>query len=107
MTIKTSLLISVLFISVSLLGQTQKSKFIISGQVKGFDHGAMLYLNDISGSEYKKIDSAFVVNNKFKFTGLLKGQYLKASLTSTDYEDRVTIWVEKGITSVKAEKGNF
>ena len=107
MTIKTALLLGTILISNSLWGQSQNSKFIISGQVQGFSNGTVIYLNDVSDGNYNKIDSALITDTKFSFRGYIRNKYLKASITSFDYDDRVTFWLEKGFTSFKSQKGNF
>lgn len=107
MTIKIYLVLVSIIISASLCGQTEKSKFTISGQVQGFSNGTFIYLNDVSDGYYKKLDSALIKDQKFVITGYLKTKYLKASITSFDNDDRATFWLENGFTSFKAEKGNF
>ncbi len=96
-----------MFIITSLCGQPPNSKFTIKGQVQGFENGSIIYLNDVTDGNYKKIDSAFVIDSKFSFVGQIKTKYLKSSITSADYNDRVTFWLEKGFTSFEAEIGNF
>jgi hypothetical protein len=108
MKIKSIFLIGTIFFSSFLLGgNTKGGKYTIEGHIVGFENGTMIFLNDISDGNYKKIDSTFVVKNKFSFQGSLKAKYLKVSITSTTYEDRVTFWIEGGITTFKGEKGNF
>jgi peroxiredoxin len=104
---KTFLLLPILLISTCLLGQIQNQKFTITGQLQGFSNGTIIYLNDVSDGNYKKIDSAFIKHNKFNFVGYIKTKYLKSSLTSSDYNDRVTFWLEKGLTTFEGEKGKF
>jgi peroxiredoxin len=107
MSIKATLFFVSLIISALLCGQTLTHKFIISGQVQGFESGTIIYLNDLSEGYYKIIDSTAISDKKFHFSGNLRGKYLKASLTSFDYDDRVTLWLEKGITSFVGKRGDF
>lgn len=107
MTLRKLLILPLVFISSCLIGQTKTSKFFIKGEVKGFLNGTIIYLNDLSDGNYKKIDSSIILDNKFNFSGNIKAKYLKFSLTSFDYDDRVTFWIEKGLTTFKGEKGNF
>jgi peroxiredoxin len=107
MTIKTSLFLGAIFITTSLLGQTQYSKFTIVGKVQGFSNGTKIYLNDLSDGSYKKIDSSIIANEKFSFNGQLKTKFLKSSISTGDYSDRVTLWLEKGLTTFSANKGKF
>jgi peroxiredoxin len=99
----------VLFVSIciSTLGFGQARPFTIKGNVQGFDNGTSIYLNDLSDGSYIKIDSSIIVNGKFTFNGQLKTPFLKSSISTIDYSDRVTLWLEKGITTFSANKGNF
>lgn len=107
MTIKTSLFLGAMFIATCLFGQTQNFKFTIVGQVQGFSNGTKIYLNDLSDGSYRKIDSSIIVNEKFTFNGQLKTKFLKSSISTADYSDRVTFWIEKGLTTFSADKGRF
>lgn len=107
MTIKTSLLSVIIFITNCLVGQTQNSKFSIVGKVKGYNNGSKIYLNDLTDGSYKKIDSSIIKNGNFKFIGELKTKFLKSSISNDDYSDRVTLWLEKGQTTFSGLKGNF
>lgn len=91
----------------SSFGQGKMTKFKIDGKVQGYSNGTILYLHDLSDGSYKKIDSAIITNNMFTFNGQLKTKYLKSAISTTDFADRVTFWVEKGLTSFIAEKGKF
>ena len=107
MTIKTSLFLGTIFITSFLFGQTQNSKYTIVGHVQGFSKGTKIYLNDLSDGSYKKIDSSQIINGKFTFSGQLKTKFLKSSISTGDYSDRVTLWLEKGLTTFSAYKGKF
>jgi thiol-disulfide isomerase/thioredoxin len=107
MKILTTLLLGTLFLSTHLWGQAKKTNFNIVGQVEGFSDGTKIYLNDLSGGNYVKIDSALVAHGKFTFRGQLKTTFLISSITTADYADRATLWLEKGTTTFTAQKGNF
>lgn len=107
MTIKTFLFLGTIFITTFLFGQTQNFKFTIVGSIQGFSSGTKIYLNDLSDGSYKKIDSSLIVNKKFTFNGELKTKFLKSSISTGDYSDRVTLWLEKGLTTFSAKKGKF
>lgn len=107
MIIKRSLFLVTVFISTCLEGQTQNAKFKIVGQANGFSNGTKLYLNDLTDGSYIKIDSSIIVKGKFTFIGQLKTKFLKSSISTGDYSDRVTLWLEKGLTTFSANKGNF
>lgn len=102
----------ILFLSATLFltssfGQGKIAKFKIDGKVQGYSNGTMLYLHDLSDGSYKKIDSTLITNNQFSFNGQLKKRYLKSAISTTDFADRTTFWLEKGLTSFMAEKGRF
>jgi peroxiredoxin len=107
MTLKPSLFLITLLSACSLFGQTQNAKFAIVGQVQGFTNGTRIYLNDLSDGSYVKIDSAIITNGKFTFSGQLKAKFLKSSITTSDYSDRATLWLGKGLTTFSANKGKF
>jgi peroxiredoxin len=107
MTIKASLLLVTILTANNLFGQTQNFKFTIAGQVQGFNNGTKIYLNDLSDGSYVKIDSAIISNGKFTFNGQLKTKFLKSSISTVDYSDRVTLWLETGLTTFAANKGMF
>jgi peroxiredoxin len=107
MTINTSLFFIAIFFSTYLFGQTQNSKFNIAGQVQGFNDGTKIYLNDLSDGSYVKIDSSIISNGKFTFGGQLRTKFLLSSISTVDCSDRVTFWLEKGLTTFKATKGIF
>ena len=107
MIIKRSLFLVTVFITTCLEGQTQNAKFNIVGQANGFSNGTKLYLNDLTDGSYIKIDSSIIVKGKFTFIAQLKTKFLKSSISTGDYSDRVTLWLEKGLTTFSANKGNF
>ncbi|MGB8194983.1 MAG: TlpA disulfide reductase family protein, partial [Chitinophagaceae bacterium] len=90
-----------------LFGQSNISAFTIEGKVQGYSNGTKLYLNDLSDGSYKQVDSTVISNGKFIFKGKLKTKYLKSNISTTDFEDRATFWLESGIISFSADKGNF
>jgi peroxiredoxin len=107
MNIKTFLYLVTILTAHSLFGQTQKFKYTIAGQVQGFNNGIKIYLNDLSDGSYVKIDSAIILNGKFTFSGQFKTKFLKSSISTFDYSDRVTLWIETGLTTFSANKGMF
>ncbi len=105
--IKSIVTLIFLFILKFLHAQNPGKAFKIVGQVQGFTNGTKLYLNDVTDGSYKKIDSVIIFNNRFSFNGSLINDYLKASISTADYADRVILWLEKGVTSFNADKGSF
>ncbi len=108
MTKKTFLIfLTVLFVP-CIFGQTKISNYKILGKVQGFSNGTKLYLNDLTDGSYNnQIDSTIIQNNEFSFSGNIKKKYLKSAISTTDFEDRVSFWLESGMTSFSADKGNF
>lgn len=106
--VKTTLFfLAATFFLTNSFGQVKITKFKIEGKVQGYSNGTMLYLHDLSDGSYKKIDSTLIANNQFSFNGQLKTKYLKSAISTTDFADRTTFWLEKGLTSFIAEKGKF
>jgi len=105
---KTNLLffIATFFLS-SSFGQTKKADYKVEGKVQGYSNGTKLYLNDVSEGYYKQIDSAIIFNDTFTFSGSIKSKYLKSSISTTDFDDRVIFWLAGGTTFFSAAKGNF
>jgi peroxiredoxin len=91
----------------SSFGQGKISEFKIDGKVQDYSNGTMLYLHDLSDGSYKIIDSAIIIDDEFTFNRQLKTKYLKSAISTTDFADRITFWIEKGLTSFNAEKGRF
>ncbi len=98
--------IATIFLS-SVTVQTKPSKFNIEGKVQGYSNGTKLYLHDLSDGSYKQIDSTIISNDQFSFSGYIKTKYLRSSISTTDFSDRASFWLEKGLTSFEANKGNF
>lgn len=87
--------------------QSKKSSYKIVGNLKGFGNGTKMYLNDLSDGSYRKMDSAIINNSSFTFVGMMKTNYLKASITNVDYSDRVMFWLEAGNTIFSGAKSDF
>ncbi|HJV20522.1 MAG TPA: AhpC/TSA family protein [Sediminibacterium sp.] len=102
----TCFFISTLFL-ISSYGQGKIAKFKIDGKIQGYNNGTLLYLHDLSDGSYKKIDSTVIANDIFTFSGQLKTKYLKTAISTNDFADRTTFWLEKGLTLFTAEKDRF
>ncbi len=100
------LFLAAILLLTKMFAQTKVSSYKIEGKVKGFSDGTMLYLNDATGI-LKQIDSALIHEGKFIFEGKLRGKYLNATISTTDFKDRVYFWIDNGLTNFSAEKGNF
>jgi peroxiredoxin len=91
-----------------VFGQTKMTTFKIEGKIQGFDNGTKLYLSDLTDGSYNnQIDSTIIQDNQFNFKGNIKTKYLKSAISTTDFQDRATFWLESGLTSFSADKGNF
>ena len=105
---KIFLTVFILFSLQNLFGQTNFGKYKIVGQVHGFENGTKLYLNDLTDGSYSnQIDSTIINNNNFTFNGKLKSKYLKTAISTTDFEHRVSFWLENGLTKFSSKKGDF
>lgn len=108
MTKKTSLILITIFFISCAFGQTKVSNYKIVGKVKGYSNGTKLYLNDLTDGSYNnQIDSTIIQNNEFNFSGNIRSKYLKSAISTTDFQDRVTFWLEGGNITFLAKKGNF
>ena len=91
-----------------MLGQKNNFKFRIDGKVQGYNDGTKLYLNDLTLGNYEKqIDSTIILNNKFSFRGNLKSKYLQTNISTTDFNDRVSFWLETGTTTFFGRERKF
>ncbi|MGA9213574.1 redoxin domain-containing protein [Kaistella sp.] len=86
---------------------SQSLNYKINGTVKGFQNNSSIFLSDLSGGTYVKIDSMKVQGEKFQFRGKLKNKVTQFAIHTKDYTDRVSFWVENTPLVIVAEKGKF
>lgn len=82
-------------------GYNQKTnpKYHIKGDATGFADSTVIYLN--------KVDSAFIINGKFQFSGSLKENIKKSLLRTKEGSDYKFFWLENTLITFKGEKGKF
>ena len=105
MSISTLLLFIQLYCSVVSIQKTYKG-FLINGEVNGFADSTLLFLDVASGSG-KNIDSAYVFNGKFQFSGNIKEPAVKVMIKTRNLSDYKFFWLENSVITFKGEKGKF
>lgn len=100
----TFILISVVTASFS---HQRKNGYRINGSAVGLRDSSLLYLEYYLSEDDKRIDSAYVVNEKFSFTGELKSNVIYALIRTHDFKNYKFLWLENSIISFKAENGKF
>jgi len=97
----------ILTVAVVKISFAQKLNYSINGTVRGFQNNSQLFLSDLSGGTYLKIDSVKIQNGKFQFKGKLKSNPVQFAVHTKDYTDRVSFWVENTPMTISLEKGKF
>ena len=101
-------LIGVVVLALSLTNKSENSKeFKIIGSTIGFPDSTVIFLDDASGFSFIHMDSAYIVNGKFKFSGSIKNKVLKAVIRTYDFSDFRFFWLENSLIKIEGEKGKF
>lgn len=87
--------------------QTQEKHFHIEGNLVGFSDSTMLYLDDATSSSPVHIDSTFIINNRFKFSGSVHRNTMQAIIRTANFEDYKFFWLENAAITFRAEKERF
>jgi peroxiredoxin len=87
--------------------KTKQPRFNIKGTVTGFSDSTLLFLSNLADGSYKDIDSTFIVNNRFSFTGFLTQKVEKLAVHTKDFKHRVAFWIDDTETMISAEKDKF
>jgi peroxiredoxin len=99
------------FILVSVLTtsfiQENKNEYRIVGTASGLEDNTVLYLEYKSSEGNKGLDSAYIIDEKFSFTGELKLKVVNALIRTRNFSDYRFFWLENSVISFKAEKGKF
>ena len=105
--IKTSLVL--LFITVSTFGLSQKRRFEIIGKISGLEDSSYIKLWDFSTGANVFMDSTQIINTKFTFKGYIntKKKYQSVGITTPDFKNITTFWIESGVIYFTAENGKF
>jgi len=95
---------AILFIS----SKIESNQFKITGEAEGFTDSTMLYLIDPEKGVY--LDSVYITNSKFVFSGIIEESQKMFIATSfynqKDFEG-VILWVEPKEMTMKVKKGKF
>jgi peroxiredoxin len=86
-------------VSATSYSQKQKEKFEIKGTLTGFADSTLIFLDDI--------DSTFIINNQFHFSGSSKEKVRQTLLRTSNFGDYKFFWLENSMITFKAEKGKF
>lgn len=81
------------------------SGYKIIGTATGLRDNTWLYLEN--SESMKVIDSAIVINGRFKFTGRIKGSVLRVMIGTKDLSDYKFFWLENDLINFTGEKGKF
>jgi peroxiredoxin len=85
-----------------------KKGYEITGTVIGFPDSTLIHLMDPGTGAAIDIDSAFIINNKFHFTGSINGQAIMLFLAiDKSFENYKYFWLENPKIEFSAEKGKF
>jgi peroxiredoxin len=104
---KIALLFSTL-VMLFMNSNAQKNHFTIIGETEGFKDSTMLFLHDVDNSQI--VDSALILNNKFKFAGIVNEpkQYMIAtSFNKKEMPEYVFVWLEPAEIRIHAIKGQL
>lgn len=100
-------LVVILCLVQAVIAQPAVNRFSISGTMKGFEENTFLYLSDLSEGSYKIIDSVKINSGKIRLGGVLPYEVAKFAIHTKDLKDRVTFWIDRSETTIRAEKGKF
>jgi peroxiredoxin len=104
---------SALFISVAMvLFVTSFVKvgppgYTIAGTVAGFSDSTFLYLDDATRGTPVTMDSALIINNHFRFTGVLAEKVRHTIIRTKDFRDYKYFWLENAMIEFSAQKGKL
>lgn len=100
-------LFCLLSITASAQQSTHPFRFKISGVCTGFSDSTLLYLSDLAENTYNDIDSTYMINGRFQFTGTLKNNLERFGIHTKGFKDRVSFWIDETETQIVAEKDKF
>lgn len=101
-----SLLLLTVSFSTFSFAQTQKGKYEITGKLFGFPDSTVIKLYKLNLHQADLIDSAFVINNQFYFSGSLNEHAIEISLETKGHNFKF-FWLENSVITFTAEKGKF
>lgn len=86
--------------------ETEKGYSII-GSAIGFTDSTMVYLDTLSGSSFRSLDSTYVIGEKFIFKGAFKTKATRIAIRTQDIKNTCQFWLENSTIYLDAEKGSF
>jgi len=84
-----------------------QSGFNLTGTITGFEEGTLIYLDDLSDGSFRHMDSTYLRNGKFSFSGKLPVSPLRAAIRTKDINYRCYVWLENTEMVFAAYKEDF
>ena len=104
---KLSFFLVIATIPITSLAQPSNKHFEIVGKLAGFADSTLIYLEDLTTSSPVSLDSTFVINNQFCFTGTMKEDITRVIIRSNDYSNYKYFWLENSNITFTATKNKF
>src|SRR6476620_10122675 len=90
-----------------LTSNGQAKGFKIIGSTIGLADSTLILFDDITSSALRDIDSTYILNGKFQFSGSIKGKALHVIIRTRDNRNVKFLWLENSIITFKGEKDKF
>ena len=103
----TSLTFILMSILTTSFSQQNQNGYRIIGSAIGLVDSSVLYLEYALSEDNKRVDSVYVIKEKFVFTGELKLKVVNALIRTHNFRDYKFLWLENSLISFTAEKGKF
>jgi peroxiredoxin len=105
---KIILLLSLAFVLFTTsFAKMKAARFEIIGTILGFADSTWIYLDDITTSSPVPIDSTLLINNHFRFDGVIKEKTIHAAIRTKNFSNYKFFWLENAVIEFSAEKGKF
>jgi peroxiredoxin len=88
-------------------GQQKKAGYVLAGNIYWYADSTLLYLDEISGTTTRRLDSTYIVRNEFRFSGSLPEDAVQVMLRVANTTDFKFFWLENSTIRFVAEKGNL
>ncbi|HYC27167.1 MAG TPA: DUF4369 domain-containing protein, partial [Chitinophagaceae bacterium] len=95
------------FIIALLLSSAVTAQFKLNGMVTGFPDSTLIYLDDLTDGSFTHLDSTYIINGKFSFTGKLSASPLRAAIRTKDIAYRCYVWLENSTMDFTGDKNDF
>lgn len=85
----------------------QQHGYRIVGSAIGLADSSVIFLEYHESVNNKRVDSAYVIKEKFSFSGEIKPKIVNALIRTRDYKNYKFLWLENATISFKAENRKF